>query len=281
MNEQPTSRDADTILCAGAALAEVRVAGPGAIPFIVVPQGYNAKLLEHTLDKPLRKIGTVVMLDAVSYCDYIKHHGREAATTHYADVDYESGVFKMVGVINDHVRGADSDADWRDHVAEFSPKLAIEWGRWMKNNRATMAQSKFAEFIEDNIGDINGSPNGADMLGMALNFEQTSEKRFKRRIDLGTGGVQLEYVDKADDATSAKIKMFERFNIAVPVFQGSGVAYAIECRLKYRQNGDALNFWYELIRPDRVFRQAVTDEIAVIKEKTGFPLLYGKPWVKL
>ena len=66
-----------------------------------------------------------------------------------------------------------------------------------------------------------------------------------------------------------------RFTIGIPVFQGSAAAYPIEARLKYRQQSDKLVFWFELIRPDRVFKQAVTDEIERIHEATGFMLLYG------
>ena len=61
----------------------------------------------------------------------------------------------------------------------------------------------------------------------------------------------------------------------IPVFQGSTAAYPIEARLKYRQQSDKLVFWFELIRPDRVFKQAVTDDIERIHEATGFMLLYG------
>ena len=113
------------------------------------------------------------------------------------------------------------------------------------------------------------------MLQMALNFEITSEKRFKRMIDLGTGGVALEFVDKADDATSQKINMFRRFKIGIPIFQNDDYGYAIEARLKFRQNGDSLTFCYELIRKDRVFKEAITTQLSAIQSETSVPLLYG------
>lgn len=267
--------NAKTILDAGAAMAAVHFP-ERCVPFAVVPEGYVAETLEHILDAPARKRGKVTLLDADSYVLYTKEHGSMATCRHYADVNYELSLCTVVGIINDH-GAAEDEPRWRDHTATFSPKLGIEWKRWTASNTIAMPQSKFAAFIEDNIGDINGTPNGAEMLGMALDFEATSDKRFKRRIDLQAGGVQLEYVDKADETTSRKLKMFERFNIAIPVFQGSSAAYPVECRLKFRQANDALSFWYELVRPDRVFRQAVTDEIGAIKEKTGFMLLYGNP----
>ena len=75
----------------------------------------------------------------------------------------------------------------------------------------------------------------------------------------------------------ARMRMFERFAIGIPVFQGSASAYPVEARLKFCQVSDSLQFWYELIRPDRIFRLAVDDDLKTIKEATGFPLLYGTP----
>jgi hypothetical protein len=36
-----------------------------------------------------------------------------------------------------------------------------------------------------------------------------------------------------------------------------------------------VNFWFELIRPDRVFKSAVAEELDRIQEATGFLLING------
>lgn len=248
-------------------------------PYIVTPADYNVNSLEHLLPTPTRKRGNVSLLDAASLIAYTKDQGSLAHCRLYADVDYEQSKCKLVAIIDDH-GSAPEEAQWREHRATFGPKLSLEWTRWTDGSGKAMKQADFATFMEDNLGDIasvNGSPTGAQMLEMALAFEATSEKRFKRRIDLQAGGVHLEYVDKADDATSAKMRMFERFAIGIPVFQGSASAYPVEARLKFRQVSDSLQFWYELIRPDRIFRLAVDDDLKAIKEATGFQLFYGSP----
>ena len=71
------------------------------------------------------------------------------------------------------------------------------------------------------------------------------------------------------------MKVFERFTIGIPVFEGSANAYPIEARLKYRESSGKLSFWYELIRQDRVFKTAVMAELDRIKEATGFPIVFG------
>lgn len=38
-----------------------------------------------------------------------------------------------------------------------------------------------------------------------------------------------------------------------------------------------VSFWYELIRPDRVFKTAVSDALQKIAAETGYLILNGKP----
>lgn len=289
MSEE-TTNNAETLLAAGAATGEPRT--PGALiydldngtPYVVVPYGYAIKDLEDLLPNPVRKRAAVTLLDADSFIAYAKKHGSLDTCVLYADVDYEHSKCGILAVIDDH--GSDTDhARWREHTAYFAPKLSLEWRRWTENDGKSRAktQAEFAAFIEDNLGDIatmDGMPTGTEMLTMALGFEANSDKRFKRKIDLQSGGVHLEFVDQADEATSEKMRLFERFTIGIPVFQGASEAYPVEARLKFRQNADKLTFWYELIRPDRVFKQAVTDTIGKIGNDTGLQLLYGNAGLK-
>jgi uncharacterized protein YfdQ (DUF2303 family) len=142
-----------------------------------------------------------------------------------------------------------------------------------------MSQIDFANWIEDNIGDITtveGMPTGAQMLEMALNFEAASEKRFKSGARLQSGGISLEYVDTDDDATRSKMAMFERFSLGLRVLQG-GEAYEMSARLKYRIRDGGLSIWFELIRPDKVLEAATKDIVEKIKNESGFTLLLGSP----
>lgn len=268
----------EVLLNAGASQA-TPVVSHGGIPFIAIPGNYHIEDLESLLPNPTRKRAKVELLDSESFVKYAKAQGSLDTCNLYAQVVYDLSLCSIVAVINDH--GSDkSNAQWRDHTATFSPKLSVEWNRWLLNNKQSMEQANFAAFIEDNMGDISGAegmPSGADMLKMALEFEATSEKRFKKKIDLQTGGTHLEYVDRADETTSTKLRLFERFTIALPVFQNSNLAYPLEARLKFRQKPgtDLLVFWYELIRPDIVFKQCVQEAINEIQTQTGFPLFYG------
>jgi len=247
------------------------------IPFVLAPDGYSIKDLEHLLPSPSRKRATVVVTDTPSFIAYIKKHGSLDECVIYADISADNYRCGMVAVIDDH--GADGP-QWRDHRCQFSPALSLEWKRWTGKNGAKMSQADFATWIEDNISDvasITGMPTGADMLQLALGFEANAEKRLKSSINLQNGGVRFEYVEDDDKETKTSMEVFKRFTLGLPVFDGSSYAYPVEARLKYREASGKLSFWYELIRPDRAFKTAVESALGEIRDATGFMLINGTP----
>lgn len=268
--------NAETILDAGAARAQPVFIHEG-IPYVTVPEDYELRDLESLLPAPARKRAAVVVTDSDSFIFYTKKHGSLDDCTIYAAIDSERSYFNLVAVINDH--GADK-AQWRDHRCTFEPKQAVEWKRWLSKNKQQFNQADFATWLEDNLPDIAsvpGMPSGTDILAMALGFEANADKRLRSKINLQNGGVQFEFVEDEDKDTRTRMEVFQRFTLGLPVFDGSTSAYPLEARLKYREKDGKVTFWYELIRPDRVFKTAVMDELARIKDGTGFPIIAGLP----
>jgi len=269
-----------TVLDVAAAAAEVRVTqqGPtGEIPFIALPPGYGVHNLEHLLPAPTHKRASVSTTDATSFIDYLNKHGEKGVSTIYANVDTEKSYCFLIAVVDDN---AEAKPSWRDHTCTFTPKQSVEWGRWLHRNKQQMKQGEFASWLEDNLPDIAnvpGMPTGAEILAMALGFEANSEKRLRSKINLQNGGVRFEFVDDEDKDTKTSMEVFQRFTLGLPVFDGSANAYPLEARLKYREKTGELTFWYELIRPDRVFKSAVTDELDHIKQGTSLEVIYGDP----
>lgn len=263
------------LLDTGAAQVEPKSFGT-AQPFVTVPEGFIVRDLEDMLPAPVRKRGNVTTTDTDSFIFYTKKHGSLDDCTVYADIDTEASKCSLVAVINDH--GADK-AQWQDHRCHFSPRLAVEWDRWTGKNKVAMTQTDFATWLEDNLGDVvsvPGMPTGAEILTMALGFEANSDKRLRSKINLQNGSVQFEFVEDETKETRTSMKVFERFTLGLPVFDGSNSAYPLDARLKYREKSGSLTFWYELIRPDRAFKQAVDEELIKIKDATGFPIIKGR-----
>lgn len=276
---------------------------PGESPVAAVPDGYTLEDVERFFEWPSRHTGTVSLHDVGSFIRYVSEHGANPDTEeawseavrfapHSATHLYvraEKGMngqyrTSVIAVLNDHGRGQDSVPGWRDYRAVFNPAASLEWETWTKNDRKEMTQAAFATFLEDNLPDIRAHdpthPTSGDMLQMATQFEALRNKVFTSSVDLQSGGVAFNFVDKDNEATKSRMQAFERFGIAIPVFQ-SGVnetptLYGIAARLKYKQEGASLKLWYELIRPDRIFRDATADIIKQITE-AGFQVLNGDP----
>lgn len=264
----------ETLLAVGAASVQFRIPDENGKPYALVPEDYRVLDLEKVMPAPVRKRGQVITTDTASFSDYLNKHSTQFGSVIYSEIDSEKSVCRMVAVLDDN---SDDAPQWQEHVCKYSPRLSVEWSRWTGRNKAVMTQADFATWLEDNLQDIAavpGMPTGAEILAMALGFEANSDKRLHSKINLQSGGVQFNFVDDESKDTRSAMKVFERFTVGIPVFDGSG-AYPIEARLKYRQKDQSLAFWYELIRPDRVFKTAVTEEIAVIKENTGLLVISG------
>lgn len=249
----------------------------GGISYCIIPKDYSLKDLEYLLPNPTRKRANVIITEADSFITYTKKHSSLDDCMIYAEVDTEASKFNLVAIINDH---GDDQPKWRDFRANYAPNISVEWARWIGKNKTPMSQTDFATWLEDNMADVANVPNmpsGADILSMAIGFEANADKRLRSKINLQSGGVQFEFVEDETKETRTSMKVFERFTLGVPVFAGSISAYPLEARLKYRENSGTLKFWYELIRPDRVFKTAVNDELTRIKEATGFTVIHGKP----
>lgn len=287
MSEQTalTANAVETIIKAAAqpsaATIDVSTITRGELPLLMTPDGYTAKLLDNLekhLPAPLRKIGKAELDDLDSFVWYVKEHGSLSNCRIYTAVDYKTGSLTFKAVFNDHEQ---ESAAWRDFTAVFAPEMSLEWLRWSACNKKTFSQAEFASFIEDNmpeIATIDGLPTGSDMMQLATNFEATSEKKFKAGTRLQTGGVSIEYIDQEDAGTLARMQVFEKFALGMPIYF-NGAAYRIDARLKYRIREGKLTLWYELIRPEKIIEDAAKELIAGVRDKTGMPVLFGKPAV--
>lgn len=249
--------------------------------FIAVPDGWKLEDTEKTEPAPRRKRGKVAVTDSDSFIGYVKRHGSLAASTIWCDANYTSGKVAFTAIINDHGE-KEGEQEWRDHLATFIPVFSEEWKRWTAKNEQSFGQADFAIFIENNLKDIasvEGSPTGAQMLEMALSFEANQDMRFKSAIRLQNGGVQMSFVQDDDSQTLAKMQMFDRFSIGLPVFW-NGDAYQLDARLRYRVRDGKLTFWYELIRQDKVLEASTKTMIEKIRAETGKPFFFGNPFAQ-
>ncbi|MCK6435996.1 DUF2303 family protein [Rivihabitans pingtungensis] len=275
-----------------------RALADGQLPAIAVPTGYSieypdTKALAALLPTPLRKTGTIHLHDTASFVDYVNAQSGNGQATNaviYCDTQYDHGRTVITAVFNDHhPMTSGGTPGHRDHRAVFAPRPSVEWSAWKGQSDQKMSQVEFAGWIEQNLGDIvavDGMPDGSAMLAMATNMEINMDNRLKSTVRLQSGGQELVFVDREDENTQQRMKLFEKFSLGLnPFFEGSRsltedgkpVIYRVDVRLRYRQENNKVAFWYELIRPDKVLKAATEAEIAAIKTHTNLPVMFGHP----
>ena len=236
--------------------------------------------LEHLLPAPRATKAHAKLAGPADFLAYVERH-KKPETLVWCDFNPQSFRLKFTAVIDEH---ANSTPGWRRHTAELDPLFSAEWKVWKDGwDRKSMPQTPFAEFLQENGNDIAsteassaaGYPTALQMLKMATEFVMNEERSLKSSVRLQSGGVRLTYVADPDKGTTEDMAMFEKFQIGIPVFHGAG-AWAIDARLKYRNNGGKLSFHYELVRPDRVHQAAAEQLIEQVRIGLGeVPLLFG------
>ncbi len=187
----------------------------------------------------------------------------------YADPDS----LEIVAVFNDQK----AVAGWRDHRATFKASLTPEFLIWKNNNKQHKGQTDFAEFIEDNIADLQGA-EASTLLAVATTIQATTGIDFKSARRLQDGQSQLAYTEVIDAKAGAdgSLKIPQTFTLGLRIFK-NGEGYKLNARLKYRIGSGAVKFWYELDRPERAVEDAFKGYVALVAEKTGYTVLIGKP----
>lgn len=252
----------------------------GSVLQIAVPKAFDLKTVdtESLLPNPRRTKGTAAFADADSFLGYVARHKRPGSTVAWCNFNPQTFALEFSAVIDDNA--AAGLAGWRDHKAVFTPDLSAEWKTWKGKDRTALSQTEFAEWIQEHETDINGAvdgfPTSLSMLKMATDFVMNEERALKSVVKLQGGGVRLNYVADADAGTEQAMQVFEKFALGLPVFHG-GSAWRLDARLKYRQKGPVVLFFFELIRADRVHEAAAKELIAKVKAGLGddVPLFMG------
>ena len=243
------------------------------VPQVLLPEGWKLEDLERTLSAPVRAKGAATMQNRASFVEYVNSLKDEGSRV-YCAVDWTNGKLSIKAVINDTRR---TIPGWCDLTATYAPTFSEDWTRWTTFNKKEMGQVDFALFLEDNIDAVTakeGYPSGSDILKMALTFEANQEDRFKSAVRLESGGYDLTVVSHEDDATEKKMRLFNRFAIAIPCYR-FGDSFIIEARLRHRKAGTGVVFSYELVRLDRTIAVAVQGELDALKEALSLPVLLG------
>jgi uncharacterized protein YfdQ (DUF2303 family) len=225
---------------------------------------------------PDRIRATVKLGDAASFAAYVQRYTDSDKTLVFAQPER----FSFLAVLDYHSSGAatkDRQPEFCDHKASFQMQRDERWKIWVGQDNKPMAQSDFAEFIEENTADIF-KPPAADMLEIARDLHAKIDVNFGSSVRSQSGQVQLRYEEtvKAGVGTAGIIEVPEEFSIQIPVFYGEQ-AVVIKAKLRFRINQGKLSFHYKLYRPIEIQNKAFDDAVAGLSSTLGSQILLGNP----
>lgn len=254
----------------------------GETTHLVLPPNYQqvdiTKAIELAQDAPNRKRGTVSLGDLPSLLAYMKDQGCQPCGYVYADPDART----ITAVFNDAKEGP----GWRDHRAVFTALLTPEAKRWIDKNGYVFGQSEFAEFIEDNLADLQGE-EGQKLLTVATTIAASTGINFSSAKRLQDGQTQLTYNESINATAGADgaLAIPKTFTLGLRLFK-NGAGYKLTARLKYRLHSGAVKFFYELERYENAIDDAFGDYIQQLRdakidggaegELLGYTVLIGK-----
>ena len=140
---------------------------------------------------PLRKRGTVRVFDAASFNAILEANDGDKATIY---IDRDADKPEIVAVLNGNGEGGPG---WGDFRVEIVFRLTPQWKKWKHIDGKMLPQVTFAEFIEENIGDIV-SPSGADMLEIAQDLSAKRSVDFKSNVRLADGRLQFQNIENIE-----------------------------------------------------------------------------------
>lgn len=246
----------------------------GCAKLITLPDGYNIQditaIVEAAQSYQNRPRGTVHLGDVPSLLAYCADQGAAEYGYLYADPDART----ITAVFND--QRLPEVPGWRDHRAHFAAVYTPEFSHWLKHNKQAMSQGDFAEFIEDNFADLQGT-DAQTLLNVATTIQASTGISFSSARRLQDGQTQLTYNENIDAKAGADgaLKIPQTFTLGLRIFK-NGAGYKLTARLKYRMASGSVKFWYELERPERAVEDAFAGYVEQVLTASGYVVLIGK-----
>lgn len=250
---------------------------------------------------PKRKSGTAVTLSLGSFIDLTNRH-KTADTAIFGKTDWRKPSLEAV-IDYHHLNEAGDDGDeglvikvgtpdWLRHRIRYDYPLSDDWKVWVEKNGQSFSQTDFAAFIEDRIADLT-SPEDAERIWLERDFETkvatpselirlsrglqiNVESKVKSIVSLASGAAQIQFEEVHQDADGQPLTVPGLFLLKIAPF-ASGARIRLPIRLRYRKQGGAIVWFYQMYRPDQFITERLRDDITEVTTKTGLPVYEGTP----
>lgn len=241
------------------------------LPYALVPEGYKVQALADLIFHPHRERPSRIEQDqtfatAASFIAYINRF-KQPGSIVTANIEG----LKFGAVLDYH--DAPDQPRWCRHRAALTLKLSSAAETWLCNNRKAMTQVEFAEFIEDNAGDME---DAAGMVEVARNITATKSATFKTATNLSNGSVAFNWTEETSGhIENGRVSIPQMFTINIPVFRGEP-SVQIPVRFRYRIDEGKLRLLYVINRPEVLTQKTALTVFETIKAQTGIePYVIG------
>jgi uncharacterized protein YfdQ (DUF2303 family) len=200
-----------------------------------------------------------VVGDAESFVRYVTKHVIVGHSEVYADVPSSA----VVAVIDSHDAG---EGGWQKHTARLELRHTKSWEAWTKVDGQLLAQTDFAEFIEQQALDVR-SPETAVLIEIAQSFQAKTSVDFEGGERLDSGQVRLEYKETVTAKAGQKghIDIPTELELLLRPYIG-GPVYLVVARFRYRLRGSQLGLGVVLTRPTEILDAAFADIVTEIRD---------------
>lgn len=178
------------------------------------------------------------------------------------------------------------------HRIGYDYPLSDDWKLWVKNDGETFSQGEFAALIEDRIGDL-AAPSDverqaleqafetkiatpSELISLSRGLQVNVESKVRNIVSLQTGAAQIQFDEVHSDSDGKPLTVPGLFILAIAPF-ASGALVRLPVRLRYRKQGGAIVWFYQMYRPDQYITERLRLDIAEVAEKTGLPVYEGTP----
>lgn len=240
-----------------------------------VPRGHNGHGEVVTIDltpyraTPARKQGTITVYDPDSFLRVLEDN--KDAGERVIFVDESPDRPGIMAILNSPGPSGPGYGDFKLKL-EFRP--TVQWRKWLAIDGKMMPQSDFAEFVEENLSDVQ-QPEGALIMEMITQLQATRTVGFKSSVRLQSGAYTFQHdEDVQAQVGPGQIAVPEAFTLALAPFFGVQ-PFAIKARFRYRLADRKLMLGLKLQRVEDVIATVVKEMVTEIAAPEGVPVLYG------
>lgn len=262
--------------------------------------------------KPARRRGTARLDDLTSLIDWANRNKGET-TVLFAKPDMTAPSLTCIADYHgagpaDPLNGeGDPTARHLSHQGVYAFPLSDEWKAWMRADGKPLNKDEMGEFIEANAKDvmdptpaiIAGNREGqqqpwetrliqtarqiegrygqlSQLLAMSRQFAVHEVSNLTVTSNRDTGEASIQFLNEHKSPDGKPLSIPNLIIITIPVFAG-GAPYRMPVRFRYRKEGGAVKFILSIYNPERAFKDAFDEAVALAKTDTGLTVFLGTP----